>query len=525
MAEQKAPKSKPLHLTQVQFKDFLIFKDVSLHPDPRVNTIFGKNRHGKTSAIKGLEVLFRGSSDKSLIRNGADKAQLFASVSDILEIKRTLRREGTNTLTVKTLVELPGAQTKMQTINAAQDYLDGLISDYSFKPFEFMLLPEKKRSEYLRNMFRTTLKPEMVAFLPEKYKGAINFEKDGIEIIETLTNNKTGLIYRDRADANKVVEEREAIYTVEARKVEGFDAAKFVDRMDEISGKIKDVEGRIAAATEKARQANAKKGLVESTEKKIADAETWLRNNPDKSDVLATAVKEMNDIDLTIEDLEQQIKTLREGRAIFQQKFDELHPIQVMRENTVRDIPTHKELLANLPKLEDVPDLVELAKEKADWLEEEKENNAGAEKVKAVEGVAKLKTNLMAAEIIADDLTDFINKLRRETVEALTKEANIPIKGLRFEGEKAFVGDISVDNLSTSEAIDFSITVVEEMNKDFPIKSIFLDRAEGLDSDTLKEFAEKIPPEYQLFFTIVQHDGETFPPGSYHVENGEINKI
>jgi len=119
----------------------------------------------------------------------------------------------------------------------------------------------------------------------------------------------------------------------------------------------------------------------------------------------------------------------------------------------------------------------------------------------------------------ADKLDLVVTKLTKEVPEDLIKNANLPIAGLKIDGNEIFVGDINIENMSTSEQLRFGLEIVKSLNGE--LKLICIDGIESLDQESFASFLEEIKDDEFTYF-VTRVDGNT--PHSIVVDDGEIIK-
>lgn len=507
-------KQTPLHITGMKVKDFLILKDVEITPDSKLNVFAGRNRNGKTSMIKALQVALRGTADKTKIRTGADKAEIMLEIGET-KVKRTLKAQGDNTLRVTVPMVGPDGKTRTQVISAAQDFLDGLISDFSFDPLTFILLEGKEKVKYLRDLFRTVATPEMfTGIVDAETLGLLDFSKDGL----LVCSDAERIIYGRRTKLNQTVDQKKALIKEYVEKLVGFNFSDYRDRLPEIQEKIKAQEHALTEARATQRQAEGTKAYVERLTKKIEENEAAVLNySPCLSD-------DIIDHQVKAKEIQSQIAVLQGQLIEHETALRTLTAQATKRDELKKAINADKDTLSQLPSVDDIPDIAEMEDTLSELLEDkvyaEGENSSyaifqEAEAVNAQYEIAKAE---------ADAMTAAIKKLRADIPEQLSREANIPIKDLRFEGDTVMIGDKNIINMSTAEQVTVAVQIVEAFNAEKPLKVICVDRAESLDDETLAEFVRQIPEEYQFFLTMVSHQGQAMPAGAYAVEAGNVTK-
>lgn len=514
---------KTQKITGLSIRDFLIIKEADLQPDSKMNVFVGKNRQGKTSVLKAIETAINGTDDISVIRHGAEQAEIILDLNG-LQIHRTIKAKGTHRLKVIEEVTTSTGDKKKILMPAPQTYLKGLLGDFSFDPIAFIVLDSKERTKYLRELFKTKITPDMLDFVPEKYRDGLDYAQDGSEIISFLSNNKNGLIYRDRADLNKQVDQKKALFEAKMSSLSGFEPTTYQDKRENIKGEIKAAEDRLNDAKTLKRQAEGNEKIIQRERQKIEDTQKELALL-DKSEIerMPTYEAEMKALSDEIEALEVQ---LNQKRALLKEKYETLQTARQiqMRETELNQAIKDAEGTIALVEIKDIPKIDAIESELDTLQMQLVKADADAAAMQTYQEALTIQKEYEDLKAQSDDLTDIIKKLNKDLTDHITKEANIPIADLKFEGDKIMIGNRSLDNMSTSEQVGVALSIVRAMNKDAKLKLLCLDRAESLDDETLAAFREQIKEdEFQYFITQVQH-GNDIPAGAMVVEDGTVRQ-
>jgi len=506
-----------LIVTGITIKNCFSLKDVTLKPDSKLNVFIGKNAAGKSSIIKAIEIALRGTNDKTVIRNGSDNGEVMLDLTDKVVVDRILKQKGANKLTVKAPMSFPGGETKVVPLPSPQDFLDGVISDFSFDPIQFVLMDGKERAKYLREIFKVKANPELLAgIISEEVLKRLDFTKDGLEVLKDAEN----IVYPQRTEINKIVSQKKALYDASIAKLNGFNPETFVDRTGEIEKQIDDCNTRLTEARTLEKTQKSQKERIEKLEVKKKDAQGKL----DTLDVAAIAA--IPTLEEEIKAINEQINALLQLKATKDSALEQAQNIRTTRDDLTEEIARHQETIDSYD-VKDVPDVEGIEKELALILEEgqkaAEERDRNEQYVKAQEVLAEHNENKKKSEA----MTETIDALRKTLPEKLLAEAQIPIKDIRVDGEKVFIGDISIDNCSTKEQVGISLDIVRKLNEDKPLKVICLDRAESLDPEALAEFDRQIQPdEFQYWITLVSgRSAEGLSGNIYHVQAGEVTEV
>lgn len=530
-----------LKVIGLEIKDFLAIKHMKIGGDsgipiPQDMAVFyGENGEGKSDVLKGFEAGLLGITDTSMIRNGADKAEIIIDLSKY-RIERRLTRGGTKSLKTTT-----ADKSVSTTLQAFVDDLIG-IGDKSKRAFLFSpidLVLSKDKVKYLRDMFRTTVTPQMLDFVPDNFKAGLDYTKDGMEILAFLSNPKNGTIHVKRGELNKQADQKEALLNDSLSKIAGFSPSEHdLTRVDVLREKI-------AAKKDSATGAEIKVKLQETNQPKIekhkADIVAWkteLDGIPsDLGDTLAEYDMEITDLEKQIADLQELLGKKMESRRQVKVKLDR-------GETLKKDIAKAEESVTDLT-VKDIPDLEGLRCELRALSEEQ--DDAIAEQAKYNlwnEIVTSLRPDYEKAKGEADSLTEILKRLRNELPEQLAKDADMPFEGLRFDGDKVFIsakalneirhrlgegeeatGEISLDNMATHEAMLFGMIGAKKMSQGSPYIVMCMDKLESLDRKSMsvvKDFAAK--EGVQILGTYVIHEGEKVPGNWFEVQDGTVKK-
>lgn len=181
-----------MKITKLTIHNFLKLKDVSVDP-AKVNVIVGKNKQGKTSILKAIQVAFTGKADESVINDSEAKAEIVVDL-DEYKIERSITRKG-NYLTV--------ANKDGWQVPAPQKFLDGLIGQFSFNPIEFFNLKSADKKKYLLQAIDIKLTPEKLkAILGENVEMDLN--RHGLEVVADLHKHYYGLRTTKNASVSKL---------------------------------------------------------------------------------------------------------------------------------------------------------------------------------------------------------------------------------------------------------------------------------------------------------------------------------
>ena len=494
-----------MKINKITGSNFLILKEVELEPDSKLNVLAGKNRGGKTSFIKLVQAGLLGTTDPNVIKVGEDKAEIMIDM-DGIKVQRVITPKGQR-------VKVTNSDGDIKA--NPQKFLNSLLGNFSFDPLAFILMDAKDRRKYLMELFNPKVKEEQLKDIVEpelldRIRG--NFDKvDGLTILKNLED----LYYTRRTDINKQLKQREAIYR-EAIP-EKYNPEEVEVNVDDLTMRLKKAEEqRDAAKNIQVQNENAEKARAR-IQTKIAEFEGIL------AEVNEAEIQMIPSYETTIANYEAEIRAMQDSLAEVRKHHEVAMQHQSVKADALKAIEEQKASLDDFP-LVPVPDVSGVEAEILNLdaaILEAKSKQAVKEQYDKAQEIGK---EVEALDTQSKSLTAIIDKLRKDIPAQIIKDANIPIEGLRIDGDTIYIGEKSLDNMSTSEQITVALQMVRELNKDAKLKVLFLDRAESLDDETFEEFRKQIADdEFMYFLTFVQH-GDDRPEGSILVENGEVKK-
>ena len=496
-----------MKVNKVAINNFLIIKEVELSPDSKLNVISGKNHSGKTSLIKAIQAGLLGTTDPNVIKTGEDKAEILIDM-DGIKVQRVITPKGQRVKVTNTEGDIKANPQK---------FLNSLLGNFSFDPLAFILMSKPERRKYLMELFNPKVKEEYLTDVIEPElmdRIRPNFDKvDGLTILKNLED----LYYARRTDVNKALKQKEGAYQEalpeKYNPEEAFDDKAVMNLTIQLQNieKVRADAKNIEVQNENAEKARAR------IECKIAEFNGIL------AEVNEAEIQMIPSYETTIANYEAEIKAMQDSLAEIHTHHEVALQHLSVKEDALKAIDEQKAALDDFP-LAEVPDISGVEAEILNLdaaILEAKQKQALKEKYDKAQ---EIKKEVDTLDTQSKNLTGIIDKLRKDIPAKIVKDANIPIEGLRIDGDNIFIGEKSLDNMSTSEQIGVALQMVRELNKDAKLKVLFLDRAESLDDETFEEFRKQIEgDDFCYFLTFVQH-GEKIPEGAILVENGEVKK-
>jgi len=434
-----------MSLEKISIKNFKLIKEVTIYPG-KINQIVGENNNGKTTVLEAIQFAMVGSTDKSLITHGEDKATVELIFTDGLVVLRMLSKEAGQTLKVELNDMSP---------QRPQSYLNGLVGVGTFNPKE--VLDPKKRTEYLMKVINVKVqKCQIESIAGEHDIPDFNYDEHGLKVIERVSQ----YFYDARAVQNKA--HKKAVSEVEVYQKD----------LPEDPGSPKH-EG----SDEDMKQAiEAFKQDFESLQSK---QDEWDKQNNE----VQNNAKEIDTLVNEMEELRTQIKH-KCGQADAYRRVN-----REIIENRGEKPDIIKEAEAITHNIDGVREEINLRKEIGSFEREKM-------------FIDKLKNTAWEIEVKAKSLGAVYKNISTNLVAELMSRAELPIEGLSYIDGKFKLDNIEVEQLSSSKALSLALAITKKLNKKCNL--ICIDGIELLDQKTYAALhAEMIKDEYNYFMTKV----------------------
>jgi DNA repair ATPase RecN len=511
-----------MRIVEVGIKNWMIIKEVKFNPDGKLTLFAGKNEQGKTAILKAIESFFQGCNDPDVIRWGADKAEVMIRLDTGIWGKLAVTKSGQK---IDVFLNEDGDKKAKP-----REYLKALLGNHSFDPIG--LLTAKDRTKYLMEAFpapKVTMDMLDGAGIPRDVIVRLDLTTAGFQVLK----NAEAIVYERRTNVNARMKQKDGAYHEAMSKIppdfvneDGTDAFN-PEAMEAIVVAISDLNRRKTEAETLKKQQEKNKALITSLKMEIEENCAVLDKNPSEEEIEAMLQRKE---DMFVETMGE-ISALKEKLAEAEKKASDCKAdignysvaLKEVRSAAAR-IKEHDATIATL-EITEIPDIASIESER------EAQENAllGCQTMKRlheeygkITGEIKPELDRIKAESLT--LTAIIEKLREDLPAQLAKEAKIPIKNLRVVGEKAYIGDKSLDNLSGEESVTVALQILRETNKDALLKVFCVDGWEKLDDEHIEAFRQQIKEgEFQFLGTMVQH-GDSVPEGAWIMEKGEIRK-
>jgi ABC-type polar amino acid transport system ATPase subunit len=460
-----------MQILSIKIKNFLSISDVEISPG-QINQIVGSNNAGKTTILKALDFIFKGSTDGNLVKFGEESAEVFVELDDKTSIRRKLNSDGKQNVSVK---------VNGFSAPSPQDYLNALTDLSAFNPLE--ILDPKNRTAAIMKTIDLKVSPELLAQelgCDVKDLPPVDYDQHGMKVLEQVHK----YYYLRRAEANKDMSEKKKrweTYKADLPKVEAKplpNEQEINSAVQTLSEKLGDVNAQLnginAIVDLKNKTLKELQGLKENAAKwsvDIANLQSWVKAN------------ELEQIRLSNVTVETELK------------IQNVDPLQEERGKLLISIEQEK------AKLKDI------------------ETSKAIEKQVAM--VEQHHGTFLEAEKYAAILTEKVDALAGKVKTKLLSSAELPVEGLEYKNSEFFINGASIDNLSSSHSLKLAIAVARKLAK--KTKLICIDGSELLDEEMFKTLHSEIKDDgYTYFLSKVGQAFESEGDKIFKIEKGAI---
>jgi len=327
-----------------------------------------------------------------------------------------------------------------EPVNKPQTFLDSLLGSFLFNPVDFLLESPRKRREILLSAIPLRLNKDTLIAQLGSLGGLV--KDSGVDWNEhglTVLEQIKGSIYSRRKETNG-------------------EMTRLKKSIEQDRNELPDTVGA----------------------EKFADFDLVAKTN-ELSAAREAANQQQNDI--------KELDRLR-SRDVEIQK--EIAALQTERVQVRQD----GKALAEKTQGFVAPDLKAMTDDIAAFTE----NQAAANTLKDIK---RREDQLEGHQRQHEQLDALYKKLTDEIPQKLMAEADHKITGLEIDGDTIKVNDVSLDTLSTSEQVEFSLQIARQLAG--KLKVICLDRFESLDADKKAAFVKAIKTNdpFEYFITEV----------------------
>lgn len=460
-----------MELVKLQIKNFLSISDVELKPG-KVNQIVGKNNQGKSSIVKALEAGLKGSTNGSLVKRGEDAAEIIIEFDNSLAVRRRIKNDGTNTVTVR---------KEGFAADKPQSFLNNLLSDGGFNPLD-LLDPKARTANLLKAIDLKVTEEDVRARLGDKSPvplPPVDYSQHGLKVVEQLHR----YYYQRRAEANKDAEAKTSRFETLKNELPQAPTAP--------AGTREELQAQIAQRNAAIGEENKKKSLQGERQQQLERARARLQAQITTTEHLRSQIHQLQ---MKLEEEQnrvafQQSEVANAAKAVAEVEVDQVK-IDGLR-NEVIDLQKGLTTFAELDAYQQRVAVVQ---------------SAEADKLKA--------------EGAAEKLDVCVYLLGNDFKSELMKRTALPVAGLTYEDGQFLLDGDAIDNLSTSRALRLAVGIARKLAG--PAKIICIDGAELLDAESYAALRSEIEGDgFTYFITKV---GEAFehPGDTVTVMNGGV---
>lgn len=443
-------------IVSLKIKNFLSISDVEIKPG-QINQVIGANNAGKTTVLKAIEFVAKGSSDATLVRNGSDGAEVILELSDETVIRRRLSSDGRQSVDIKR----DGFKAP-----SPQSFLDALFDQSSFNPLE--LLTPEGRTEAILKSIEIKLTPELLAAETGMKIGELpplDYSVHGLKVLDQGRR----YFYQRRAEANRVAAEKKSRVDIYAKDLPPVEPAAPHTR--------KEIEDAVEARLSEVRTAEEKLKGILGTHESAKQAEARVEKY--HSAVMA---------------IEHEIIQAREKMTALEARKAE--GLKFVTE-AQKEVPAALE--DDRPAREHIANLKAKAEETRGLLKDLDRREAVSKQFSMVD---QMRKEHLEAEGFATSLDKVVAIFSEVLPNKVMLSAEMPVSGLEYREGAFYVNGSAVDNLSSSAALKLAIAVARKLSRKH--KLVCIDGAEALDTDAYKALIEEVAGDgFTYFITSV----------------------
>ena len=403
----------------------------------KVTLVTGSNAAGKTSVLEGVRALLGGGYDATLVRAGADEAELVAVLEDNTTVRKRIKASGGG----DTTVEHPGFGPR----KAPQSWLNEKLDRVSFNPVEFLTAGDDRQMEMILESAAVDLPVERLVEVVDATGLELREDEvdslgswDGLTALEYVRKK----LFDHRTGTNRALrDKRGTVKDLEVAVEDAPDPAALAQEVQELEAFIREVEAGRESDTEAARQ----------------------RVHDQYSEKLREVGAELAEVDRELARLEERKRALEERRT-------DLH---------------NAESLAERQAIQDVRnDADAILGEKRARLEGLREQEKAAQRAAgARERLDQARAGVEALASEADALTDALEALEGIKVEQFRQ---LPIEGMDLRDGKLYVGEVPLRRLNSAKLLELAFWMAERRAGELGL--VVVDGLEALDPDTFQAF-------------------------------------
>lgn len=129
-----------MRVARIRISNVMGIEELEIDNPGSITTVEARNGKGKTSLIEAIRSVVDGGHDATLLRNGADVAEVVILLDDETEIRKRITADGS---------KLSVTRPDIGEIGSPKKYVDRLFNALSVNPVAFLTLPEKQQAQAL----------------------------------------------------------------------------------------------------------------------------------------------------------------------------------------------------------------------------------------------------------------------------------------------------------------------------------------------------------------------------------------
>lgn len=477
-----------MKIARISVKNFLGIVEAEIKPGD-LTILSGRNRQGKSSFAKAIEAAFKGMT-AAMIHHGAERSEIVVDLEDLVVTRvQTLK---TQSVDVKTKEGF--------TRNAPQRFLNGLFGGFAFNPLAFLLTEQKDRKTYLlKAMDVTATREEITAAAGVD----VPVPESGPALEQFAEAHR--YFYALRTDINRQFKTKIAAADETAKRLpEGWKPPEdLLALKGKVDQEIEETQSNIASYRARS---EAAKNAKETLARLAADVDAAAARIGEIDEELSSSkFPDVAGLEKRVKDLEAQLLAAREDLTKATTETNLLLELGREKKQLEAQAKRTREAIDKIVIDEVAPGTIATAEETLVALRDRKSALHADETRLATwneaQGYRKEQETLAGKSKRLDELCELFAKTL--PAKALA-EAKLPIEGLAIDGDRILVGGTAIDDLSTSEQMNVTLSVARALTPKDGLKTICIDGWERLDEEGQAEFIHQAEGDgYQYVVTRV----------------------
>lgn len=461
---------EPLHVKSLSIRDVLGIKEFAIKPG-EVTLIRGKNASGKTGILEGLAAGISGGNLANLARipePGEDPESIKPEVvwvfgGDDSREYRAERRPGKLRLRRRV-----GDTQAFEDVPSPQAFLSALFDQKACNPLTLLRAKGKDLALLL-------LEALPLEFDHEDFRKATGLDDEyGRNTFKDFPDSLHALqrmdLYRDAIFRERTGVNRDAKAKRSAAEQAKLNTPAVIDEIDdsEIATLERDIEAEVAEANRRRTEAEAQ-----------AKSDSSYEDHNCEKDCLARQ-REVNSFAANLRaEIEGRISAAREAAIT--------KDAERQRQANEAKAAIAEGLQVELAKIE--ADRQETTKKREHLATLRAKRDASIRDKRSLEMAAEYERDAEEIEELAGRLTSSLTAL---DAYRLSKLSDLPISGLEIVGDAVKVDGVPWDQVNKARRYEIAVKIASLRTKDFPLKVVFVDDAESLDSENFGLLVEEL---------------------------------